>query len=230
MKNVIVTGSSGMLGSQIIRCLLNENKFNIFGFSKSSNKENKHLIKEYLFDLTDIEKLEEHISNINPDIIIHTAAIVNLQACEDDFNLAKKTHIDVSAQIAKNNALIVYISTDSIFNGNNKDAYKEDDKAKPLNNYSKTKYLGEIAIRSNSSNFIIIRTNIFGFKIPLAHSFVEWALKAFQNKEKIKGFDDVYFNPVYVKHLSKKILKLIDANFKGVINIGSSNFCLNMNF
>jgi len=229
LKKVIITGSSGMLGKDLVKTFLADEEFEIHGFDIKKSNFSPLNYCEHCFDLTDLSKLDNALKTINPHIIIHTAAIVNLKACEQDFNMASKLHIDVARTLAKEKAKIIYISTDSIFNGLKGD-YSEEDIPDPLNNYAKTKYLGELAVKANNSNSIIIRTNIFGYNLPLRNSLVEWALKSFEKGVAINGFDDVIFNPIYTKQLSEVILKLLEKNWVGLINVGSANSISKLRF
>jgi dTDP-4-dehydrorhamnose reductase len=222
MKKVLVTGASGMLGSSIVEKFLNEGWF-VYGFDKTSRLKSLSNYKEELFDLTDLELLKEKLSLINPDLIIHAAAIVNLNTCEINNELAIKLHIDSSRVLASLGAKIIYISTDSVFNGKKGD-YTEESIPDPLNNYARTKLIGEYAVSANNPNHIIIRTNIFGYSLPLKGSFCEWAIKSFENKENINGFDDVIFNAIYTKHLAERIFKIVDTDLKGIINIASADY------
>ena len=73
-----------------------------------------------------------------------------------------------------------------------------------------------------NKNYVIIRTNIFGFNKPLRASIAEWALKSFQNGDIIHGFSDVLFNSIYTRHLADCLLEIVEINFQGLINIASS--------
>lgn len=218
-NKLIITGSSGMLGKDLINHFAQSKSFEIFGFDLYPGKDKN--AKEYIFDITDLELLKKNVAEINPHYIIHAAAIVNLNVCDKEPELANKLHIDVSRELAKYKVKTIYISTDSVFNGMAGN-YKENDIPDPLNNYARTKFLGELAIQANNLNHIIIRTNIFGFNIPLKNSLAEWAIKSFEENKEVNGFDDVYFNAIYTKQLAIIIEKLIDYDFKGMINIGSS--------
>lgn len=222
MIKLLVTGSSGMLGKDIVEIFTNNTKFKIHGFDLIKSKNSNVNFCQHILDITDLRQLREKLEEIKPEIIIHTAAIVNLKLCEDNFSLANKIHVDVSREFAKTKAKIIYISTDSIFNGKKGD-YSELAIPDPINNYAKTKYLGELAIQANNQNHIIIRTNIFGFNLPLKGSIVEWALNCFEKNEDINGFVDVFFNAIYTKHLAVAINQLVEIDFKGIINIGSTN-------
>ena len=218
---VLVTGSSGMLGKDIIDAFSKRDNIVLHGIDlvdKSDGKDNIH----HKIDLTDQKELEACLEMIDPDLIIHTAAIVNLNTCEENMDLATKLHIDSSRTLALHKVKIVYISTDSIFNGET-GFYTEKSVPDPLNNYARTKLLGEYAIRANNPEHIIIRTNIYGFNIPLKGSLCEWAIKSFENNENINGFHDVVFNAIYTKQLADIVIKLVTTDFTGTINIASED-------
>jgi len=82
--------------------------------------------------------------------------------------------------------------------------------------------LGEKAATINS-NHLIIRTNIFGFNMPLRNSLAEWAIENLENGNEITGFDDIRFNAVYTKHLAKYVRILSSLNVTGLYNVASKN-------
>lgn len=218
-KKIILTGSSGMLGKDIVKIFNNNNNFNLFCLDVNKPKQTGDL-NFIIFDLRNLSELDKLISKINPDIIIHVAAIVDIKKCEDNFKKALNVHASATRIMSQNKCKIIYISTDSIFNGISGN-YSENSQPDPLNNYSISKFLGECAVRANSNNYIIIRTNIFGYNIPLNNSLAEWSIKMIENENNINGYSDVIFNPIYTKQLAKKISKLIKTDYKGVLNIGS---------
>ncbi|MDY0277627.1 MAG: sugar nucleotide-binding protein, partial [Acholeplasma sp.] len=85
-KRVLITGSSGMLGKDIVDEMLNRNEFDIYGISRSQKINSR--IKEYVCDLVDFKRVKEILSEIEPDIIIHCAANVNVDSCEKNKNAA----------------------------------------------------------------------------------------------------------------------------------------------
>jgi len=227
-KKVLITGITGMLGLDVSKTFSNDN-YNVYGIAR--NKKNNFIfdnnVKVEYFDLINLDKTKQFIQSINPDIIVHCAANVNLSKCENDKNMANKINSEVPGQIASftdENTKLIYISTDSLFNGE-KGNYKEEDDTFPLNKYAKSKLLGEKKVRENKENFIIIRTNIIGFHIPWASSLFEWALKKLINQNSIKGFNDTIFNPVTTKQLATIIKILVEnQDNRGIINIGSKKY------
>ncbi len=222
IKKILVTGSNGMLGKDLVD-FLKSYEFDLYGLNRKRDY-NLAKDKSILCDLVDFEKLNEVLNTIDPDIIIHCAAIVDVDLCEKDKKLSNKINVESTKQLALYKPEItkfIYISSDSVFCGQ-KGNYKEDSKKDPINYYAKTKSLAEDEILTANNNHIIIRTNIYGFHKEKGKSLVEWALgEVFENR-KIKGFDDVYFNPVYTMQLSKVIYDLVIKNFTGTINIGSN--------
>jgi len=219
-QKIVITGSSGMLGQDVVKALADTKKYQIFGVDKLPIQSNDSILEQRLFDISDLSLLKSTIEQIKPDIIIHLAAIVNLKVCEDNFSVARSLHIDVSRFLARQNAKIIYISTDSVFNGETGN-YTEESIPDPINNYGMTKYLGELAVRANNKNSLVIRTNIFGYNNPLKFSLAEWALDALKNGVQISGYKNVIFNAIYTKHLANIIVDLIVKDHNGLINIAS---------
>lgn len=213
-----------MLGKDIFEALKKIGTFDVFGIDIYHNDCIPDT-NQVLIDLTDIEKTSEVLIKINPDIIIHTAAFVSLDFCEQNPKKAYALHRDVTGYLASfNNAKskFIYISTDSVFDGTKGD-YKEDDIPNPLNEYSKSKLEGENIAIQNNKNSIIIRTNLFGFHRKVSNSLAEWALKNIKKNEVVTGYADVYFNPVYTVQLAEIITDIIDKpGIMGILNVGSN--------
>jgi len=228
-KKVIITGITGMLGFDIFKIFSNDNDYEIYGIAR--NKKKDHLfdnnVKVEYFDLTNINKTRRFVHSINPDMIIHCAANVNLRKCEENEDMAYKINSVVPGKIAlftEDNTKFIYISTDSLFDGEKGD-YTEEEKTFPLNQYAKSKLMGEKRVRENKENFMIIRTNIVGFHIPWGSSLLEWGLEKLINQNSIKGFNDTIFNPITTKQLGSIIKILFEKHdYRGVINIGSKEY------
>lgn len=230
MKNILITGSSGMLGKDIYTVFDKRNDFNVYGADRIYNDQIKNE-NQYIGDLTDSNFLQELIGKSTPDLIIHCAAIVNLKTCEENRELTNSLHIDLPRKLVdftKRGIKLLYISTDSIFDGE-RGNYNEDDLPNPLNYYAKTKLEGERIIKT-ALDHLIIRTNIFGFNMPLKNSLVEWAITNILQGNRISGFTDIIFNAMYTKDLAGIILKLINARVSGTYNVASRNILSKYSF
>ncbi len=218
-----VTGASGMLGSALITHL--SKSYRVFATSRGKGVEGKN-IEWDCFDLTDIILLNEWLEEIKPDVIIHCAAIVNVDFCEDNVKSATKLHIETTEVMANyldsNGGRLIYVSTDSVFNGEKQGAYSESDLVSPLNIYAKTKIMGEALVQS-MDNGLVLRTNIIGWTQEDRTSFFEWLLKGLIDKTPLNLFHDVYFSPLDVYNLSLIIEKILENPVFGLYHCASSD-------
>jgi len=218
-----VTGASGMLGSALITHL--SKSYRVFATSRGKGIEGKN-IQWDCFNLTDISLLNEWLEVIKPDVVIHCAAIVNVDLCEDNAKLATKLHIETTQVMVNyldsNGGRLIYISTDSVFDGEKQGAYRETDLVNPLNVYAKTKIMGEKSVQS-MNNGLVLRTNIIGWTQENKTSFAEWVLNSLNDNTPLNLFYDVYFSPLNVYDLSFIIEKIIEKPILGLYHCGSSD-------
>ncbi|MGD9639202.1 MAG: NAD(P)-dependent oxidoreductase [Alphaproteobacteria bacterium] len=163
---------------------------------------------------------------MNPDIIINTIAIVSLDLCETQPELAYMCNARVSKTIAdycqKHNKKYVYISTDHYFTKDGSKKHLEDECLNLCNEYALTKFLGE-ELAKNADKSLIVRTNIVGFRWwKDSPTFVEWAIDALKKQEDISLFSDFYTSSIDVKSFSTALLDLIAKETTGIINLASS--------
>jgi dTDP-4-dehydrorhamnose reductase len=226
MKEILVTGSTGMLGESIVNNLLKNNGFKLYGLSRTNTAllPTSHQIQLDLSEGSFESLLKDWLT---PDVIIHTAAYVNLSFCEEHPDKANGLHVAASAKLAAlyPEALFIYISTDSIFEGE-KGNYTEFDIPAPLNHYARTKYLGELEVQKSTSNAVVIRTNIYGKRSGKSGGLAEWAISNLTKKISINGFDDVIFNPLYTGQVANflELFILNEYDFRGIINLGCEEF------
>ena len=218
-----VTGASGMLGTALVTHLSKLHK--VFATSRSKGIEGKD-IKWDCFDLTDIELLNKWLDRVKPNVVIHCAAIVNVDLCEENFDLATKLHVEttkiMSNYLNRNNGRLIYISTDSVFDGKKHGSYNEFDLVNPLNVYAKTKLMGERPVQL-MTNGLVLRTNIIGWTRENSVSFSEWMLKGLTDNIPLNLFYDVNFSPLNVYDLSIIIEKIIQNPIFGLYHCASSD-------
>ena len=222
MKKVLITGTTGMLGTDLVRLFGSLEKYKVFGLGRSTSsllpKEN-----QFKIDLTNKPEIES--LNFIPDIVIHTAALTDLSLCEREPELANRVHVEASktlARIGGKRTKFFYLSTDSVFDGK-KGNYTEKDIPNPLNVYASSKLKGEIEVQNVlGDSAIILRTNIYGFHQPMQNSMVEWAYREWMLGKTISGFTDTIFNAVFTYQLAEIIEFMIDEEIVfPIINIGS---------
>lgn len=221
-KKILITGASGMVGSQI-SLILAKKGFHVLG-AYDSNEEFVPVDKN-------IERVNLNITFKMPlsrfrhiQTIIHCAAVTDVNFCELNRTLCRKVNVGGTENLInlakKLNAQFIYISTPMVFSGE-KGNYKENDRIEPLNYYGKTKSAAEKTVLKYE-NGLVLRANPIG-KRPLgAHpSFVQWFVDMASNNRSFSLFTDVMINPVSTTTLSNILADLI-KNFKpGVLHIGS---------
>lgn len=223
---ILIIGSNGMLGSSLISeffCSSN----NIVGISRTASTNHK-LDNFYQIDFMEpafemeLEKINEFFM---PDIVINCSGLTSLADCEDNFQKAKHLNGDINKYIARafNKSRHFYISTDSVFDGNDGN-YNEQSKKIPLNKYAESKSYGEEICLSYSNSIFILRTNIYGLSSNKGPSIVNWAISAFKEDRSIDGFDDFMFNPLHTSQVAIAIKCLYQSSLKGnhIFHIGSA--------
>lgn len=221
MKKVYITGILGLLGANIANMLKKD--FEIVGCDCLEGQLNS--VKVDNFDLTDWNSTEKKLIQFNPDVIIHTSAMINVDMCEEEYDLAKQMNEIVTKNLAEFCAMkrikLIYISTDAVFDGSKDGLYVEEDTTVPINNYGITKLAGEKAVLKYQQN-TVLRTNIYGFNYQDKSSFGEWILKSLQENIELSMFEDIYFSPILVTDLAEIIKQVIQRDIHGLFHVCGS--------
>lgn len=215
MKKIFITGLAGMLGCNIAY----ELKYDYLLSGVDLLRVNMDGVNSYDFDALDYKKMLGCLERVRPDIIIHTAAAVNVDKCEMEPDYAKKLNVKMTENVCKAaeevGARVIYISTDAVFDGQSKHLYSETDFENPINTYGKTKLEGENIVRKNSRN-LILRTNIYGFNIQNKNSFGEWIYTSLLEDKELQMFTDIDFSPILVNDLAEIIDLSIKKDISGL--------------
>lgn len=215
-KKILVVGT-GFLGEKLVK-QLKENNFQVLGTSFKKLKNNNIFL-----DISNLNSIQEVVEKFKPKIIINCAANTNVDLIESDPDAGYLINSFGPKNLAiichKNKIKLIHISTDSIFDGK-EEFYLEEDIPNPINVYSKSKLLGEKLIVENLSDYIIIRTNFFGFHED-GFFLLNSVLKNLHEKKEFNGFDDVFFNPMEISNLNEAIIELCHQDFIGIINLTS---------
>ncbi len=217
---VVVIGSNGQLGSDII----------------SEYKDSIPLTHKDI-DVSNYNSLNV-IKNIRPDVIINTAAFVNVDDSEKKPEQAFKVNAIGALNVAKISkeigALNVYISTDYVFDGNHKKPYNEKDIPNPINVYGTSKYIGEIFTRNYSSRYYIIRVaSLYGRRGSKGKggNFVSFIIDKAIRNDKIEVVSDMISNPTYTKDVARMLKKLIEKKPTfGIYHMVNEGYCSWYNF
>ncbi|MDD1670845.1 MAG: SDR family oxidoreductase [Methanomicrobiales archaeon] len=228
---ILVTGSSGLLGANFVLTALQRQEEVNATFHRNVIKVPG--VRDVELDITDPDSVERVIASLHPDWIVHCAAATGVDWCEDHPGDCRSVNEEATRSLAlaarTSSSSMVYISTDSVYRGTDGN-YGEDSPADPVNVYGHSKLAGEDAVREVLKDFLIIRTNIFGWNLQPKYSLAEWFLNKLEAGEQVPGLTDVIFSPLLVNDLSEIILDLMQAGRFGTFNIGSREPCSKFEF
>jgi dTDP-4-dehydrorhamnose reductase len=228
MVKVIITGSNGLLGQSLLNLLLQQKQqYDVIGFSRGENRSGR---KDFLYvsiDITDKVLLEKEIIKINPDFIIHTAAMTQVDDCETNKQACDLLNTEVVQWLVETskelNTHIIHISTDFIFDGK-KGYYLETDTPNPLSYYGLSKLKSEQILRMSKVDYTILRTIlVYGKVFDMSrNNIVLWVRKMLSERKEITIVNDQYRMPTYVEDLAMACKIAIDKKAIGIFNISSN--------
>ncbi|CAM1350171.1 SDR family oxidoreductase [Tenacibaculum crassostreae] len=228
MVKVVVTGSNGLLGQSLLSLLLNEKEnYQVIGFSRGENRSGRNDFEYASIDITEEKLLLEKLNEFKPDVIINTAAMTNVDACEDDKENCHKLNIDVVQYLTdyskENNTHLIHISTDFIFDGEN-GPYKETDEPNPLSYYGWSKLKSEEIVTTSQIDFTILRTIlVYGKVFDMSrNNIVLWVKQSLEEGKEITIVNDQFRMPTYVEDLAMTCKLAIDKKAHGIFNISSN--------
>ncbi|MCX4275927.1 MAG: sugar nucleotide-binding protein [Candidatus Gastranaerophilales bacterium] len=214
---ICILGSTGLLGQALIK-KAKLRRYDVVGVARKNADVN--------LDITNDDKLIEFISSNMFDCIINTCAYVNHDICEKEplkaYALNSRPSSILTMLANKYNYKYVYISTDGYFHDDGRKKHDENSKISFLNEYARTKYIGEVYTLANPKS-LVVRTNIVGFKgNPSQQTFVEWVISSLESQENLTLFEDYYTSSISVLQFSDILYDILIHNPCGVINIASS--------
>lgn len=228
MIKVVITGSNGLLGQSLLNVLLKEkNNYDVYGFSKGVNRSGRNDFQYFSIDITNQNQLTKELLKIKPDYIVNTAAMTQVDACENDTVKCDTLNVNVVQWLAaicqELSAHLVHLSTDFIFDGK-KGWYKETDVPNPLSYYGFSKLKSEQILEKSNTNYTILRTSlVYGKVFDMSRSnIVLWVKESLENKREITIVDDQFRAPTYVEDLALACKISMDKNATGIFNIASS--------
>lgn len=211
---ILVTGSNGQLGHDVIK-LLENSEHRVYGYDRK------------LMDITDEKAVFREVTKIKPDVIVHCAAYTNVDGAEKDQDGAYAVNTlgtKYLAMAAKEvDAKMVYVSTDYVFDGEAKEPYEVDSPTNPIGVYGKTKLGGEKAVKEILDKYYIVRTAwVFGKN---GKNFVKTMLRLGKERGEIGVVADQYGSPTYTIDLAKFIIELIQTDKYGLYHATNSGTC-----
>lgn len=229
MKRVLVTGSNGLLGQKITQQILHHPEVELIATNRGKNK---YPVKEgYVYETMDIlnqGQVAAVLHQYRPDVVIHTAAITNVDVCHTNRETCWETNVDATANLIslceKMGIHFIYLSTDFVFDGL-KGPYKEDDAANPVSYYGESKLAAENLTKQMKGSWTIIRTIlVYGILNDMSRSnIVLWAKGALQAAKPINVVNDQWRMPTLAEDLADACLLAVKHSATGVFHISGKD-------
>ncbi|RYG09467.1 MAG: SDR family oxidoreductase [Chitinophagaceae bacterium] len=224
MKTVLVTGSNGLLGQKVTEKIQKEGGFNLIATSKGANR--YPTTEGYVYaemDILNAEQVRQVVEKYQPDAIIHTAAMTNVDTCHVQRDLAYQLNV-VAVQTLlslceEKGIQLVHLSTDFIFDGED-GPYDEQAEPNPLSYYGETKLMAEKLIQKSKAKWAILRTIlVYGIVSDLSRSnIVLWAKGALEKGDAINVVNDQWRMPTLAEDLADISLLAVEHEGQGVFN------------
>lgn len=214
MNNILVTGSTGQLGSDVVKELLKR------GYSTlSPNRSELNLCSE--------DNIRNYILNSNCEAIVHCAAYTQVDKAEDEKDLCIKINATATKHIAKCAKILdipmIYISTDYVFDGTKDGKYTENDETNPINIYGESKLAGEKYVQEILDKYYIVRTS-WVFNIN-GKNFIETMLRLSKTNNQLSIVNDQIGSPTYTKDLSRLLVDMLETSKYGLYHATNEGYC-----
>lgn len=230
---ILITGSNGLLGQKLLHKLRVDNSVNLIATSRGENRVSEQANYKFIdLDITDENAVSKIILEQNPDVVINTAAMTNVDLCEENKSECDDLNVNAVQYLAdtcdKIDAHLIHISTDFIFDGED-GPYKEEDEPNPLSYYGLSKLKSEQLLQAHSVKWTVLRTIIvFGVAEKLSKgNIVLWAKDALEKEDPLNIIDDQFRAPTLAEDLAdicilaakKKAVGIFNASGKDIMSI-----------
>lgn len=219
-ETLLVTGAAGLLGANL-RVRAADAGWRVVGLTRRDA------------ELTDAEQVRRALARERPRLVVHAAAMTNVDECERDPARARRDNVDAAAVVARACAEagtgLIHVSTDSVFDGE-RGRYKESDPARPLNVYARTKLEAEGEVLAALPAALVLRTNFYGWSPGAKPSLAEGVLRALREGRQYRGFADVFFTTLLVDDLCEWALEAWGRGASGVLHLAGGERCSKFEF
>src|SRR3972149_9966856 len=220
---LLITGASGLYGSKLAN-LAEKNGHKVFSVY---NQHQAAFGRPVRLEISDKEQVQKIFEEVAPEVVVHAATLTDVDKCELNKELAWKTNVEGTENIARatktENAFLMYISTDYVFNGET-GQYKETDSPDPINYYGLTKLRAEEQVKTITNDYCIARASVIYGATPAAGkiNFALWIHNSLKKGEKAKALVDQWNSPTLNTNLARMSLEIIEKRLRGTFHLSGA--------
>jgi len=234
---ILITGSNGLLGQKLVYKLRNKSQVTCIATARGDNRlvQQRGYVYEKL-DITDKKNVEDVFTKHLPDVIMNTAAMTNVDACETDRDAcwlmnatAVENQVRVLETLKQNNKNynphFIHLSTDFIFDGSH-GPLDENETPNPLSYYAESKLAAEKTVQASNLDWAIARTVlVFGIVDNMSRSnIVLWVKSNLEQGKTIHVVDDQFRTPTLAEDLADGCILIAEKRAKGIYNISGKDY------
>ena len=203
---IAVTGAGGGLGRAFV--------------AAEGDRHELHPFRRAELDIRSYPRVMETLVPLEPDVVMHFAAMTAVDGCETDPQAAMETNVggtfNVAAAAREARSLLVAISTDYVFDGSKDEPYFEDDDTAPISVYGLTKLAGEWVATGTAADVLLVRTAwVYG----AGNDFFSKAVRKLRNGDEVGGIVDQVGTPTHVAHLAERLMPLVISSVRGIVHL-----------
>lgn len=227
---ILVTGANGLLGQKLVGLIAGKPGDTLIATGRGANR-NPALGGSYHYremDITDAAQVMDVITDERPDVVINTAAMTNVDRCEEDKEGCWKMNVTAVEYVVQacqeTGAFLLHLSTDFIFDGAN-GPYKEEDEAHPISYYGDSKLAAEQRIMDSPIRWAIARTVlVYGIAHDMSRSnIILWVKKNLEERKEIFVVNDQWRTPTLAEDLAEGCYLIASKQAEGVFNISGKD-------
>lgn len=222
---VLITGSNGLLGQHLIPVFLEDGRYQVIATGRGPNR--LPMQAGYTYEATnlrDATSVQHLLEKHKPDILIHAAAMTQVDDCERNKDLCWDTNVAATRYLLhaaeKQNTFFVFLSTDFVFDGL-QGPYAEEDAVNPISYYGSSKVAAESMVRNSKLQWAIVRTVlVYGVAAdPKRSNIITWVKNNLEQGKKLKVVDDQWRTPTLVQDLAIGCKLVADKKAAGIFHI-----------
>jgi dTDP-4-dehydrorhamnose reductase len=228
-KRLLVTGANGFVGGSVVTQA--GPQWDVHVMLRKDVQFPRDGVIRHTFDLSDFARLHEAFGEAKPDVVIHAAALADIDFCEKNRDIAETVNVGVTRELARlcreSGARMIHLSTDTVFDGK-QGMRREDDPVGPVNFYGETKVRAENTVMEEIENHVIARLAIV-MGLPFVgggNSFLSRMIATLQAGKEAGFPDNEIRTPVDVVTLGRALPELAENDFRGILHL-AGNDCLN---
>lgn len=229
MQKILITGSNGLLGQKLVEKLKNNPDFEVIATARGENRLPAEDGYRFIsLDISDKEQVNSVFENEKPEVVIHTAAMTNVDQCETEKDACWTLNVTAVEYLVDacrdNEAFFVHLSTDFIFDGK-AGPYDETAEANPVSFYGWSKYAAEKIVINSGIKWAIARTIlVYGIAHDMSRSnIILWVKNSLESGKSINVVNDQWRTPTLAEDLAYGCILIAQKQAEGIFNISGKD-------